>query len=172
MDSRKKQSEQSLPLAESGAAIVRSSASLKSSATKNARFAARTAPTRGMSVNTPVILKIRESAARLITGPISKVSEPPGKTGSLLPTVSPVNGMTQNSQSKAEDALFAGQQNQIIAVISCLSTIGIAAAKSALAAVNAFAAFFAVAVIHLLNALIPLQIGQKRLSPILGGTHD
>jgi hypothetical protein len=172
MDSRKKQYEKSFPLAESGAAIASPSVIGTSLATESGLYAARIVATKGTLAAMQETPKDTEKKEMLGEVPILKKTAQQKKTGSLLPMASLVNGMRQNSQSKAEDAQFAGQQNQIIAVISCTSTIGIAAAKSALAAVNAFAAYCVCAVTLLLSAWNPIEIGQKGLSPILRGINE
>jgi hypothetical protein len=171
MDLRKKQSEQSLPLAESGVATASPSVTESALGTKNARHDVRIVAANAIR-SMQMTHNVTANSARPTIGPILKVNALRGKTGSSLLTEYPASGTMPNSQSKAASAQSAALTSQMDAANFSISTIGIAAVKSALAAASVFVAYCVCAVTLLLSAWNPIEIGQKRLSPILEGTHE
>jgi hypothetical protein len=171
MDSRKKQYEQNLPLAESGAAIVSPSVTETSLGTKKSKQSANRA---AQSEILPIGHFTRQNSARSVWHTIAQTSflrKRSARMSSSLLTAYPVNGTMQNSRNRAESVQFAERKSLMDDANTSTSTIGIAAVKSVLAAASAFAAYCVCAVTLLLSAWNPIEIGQKRLSPILGGTH-
>ena len=118
------------------------------------------------------ILNTKTLEDRNIITQISRRKDRERKSGIFLDMEQRLNGTRKKSRNKIKVALFAALRIQMCAVISCTLIIGTDAALLVERAINVVAAFFVTAAIILSNALIPSQIGQSRLSPILGGTRD
>ena len=120
------------------------------------------------------ILNTRTPDALRITMPISKPKAKGKKIGIFHAMALIMHGMQKNTLSSMKDVQFAALQIRILVAVLCMSIIFTmqVAVNQAKRVISAVVVCYAAVAIMLSNALIPLQIGQKRLSPILGGTHE
>jgi hypothetical protein len=170
MDSRKKQSEQSLPLAESGAATASPSAIPIASTNPNASIAARTVAQSAIRVTIRAGGNIISNGAKPTTGVF--LDQRNRRIGFLQGMERIMRGMSAHCLNSVEDALFVDRKTRKVTGDICSLTTITDAANLAALVINAVADFFVAFAIRLLSAWKLSISGESRLSPILRGINE